>query len=73
MNKTLIPEDNSVESIKIREKIIRDFYREWKEQNPSQRKCTASPPYKAYNNKKGILVGCLLICPSCVEEGYTFV
>ena len=38
MNKTLIPEDNSIESIKIREKIIRDFYREWKEQNPSQRK-----------------------------------
>ena len=29
MNKTLIPEDNSIESIKIREKIIRDFYREW--------------------------------------------
>ena len=38
MNKTLIPEDNTIESIKIREKIIRDFYREWKEQNPSQRK-----------------------------------
>ena len=38
MNKTLIPEDNSIESIKTREKIIRDFYREWKEQNPLQRK-----------------------------------
>ncbi len=38
MNKTLIPEDNSIESIKIREKIIRDFYHEWKEKNPSQRK-----------------------------------
>ena len=38
MNKTLIPQDNSIESIKTREKIIRDFYREWKEQNPSQRK-----------------------------------
>ena len=38
MNKTLIPEDNSIGSIKTREKIIRDFYREWKEQNPSQRK-----------------------------------
>lgn len=33
-----IPEDNSLESIKKREMIIRDFYREWKEQNPSQRK-----------------------------------
>ena len=38
MNKTIIPEDNSIESIKVREKIIRDFYREWKEQNPLQRK-----------------------------------
>ena len=38
MNKTLIPEDNSIESVKTREKIIRDFYREWKEQNPLQRK-----------------------------------
>ena len=33
-----IPEDNTIESIKEREKIIRDFYREWKERNPSQRK-----------------------------------
>ena len=39
MNKLQIPEDNSIDSIKTREKIIRDFYREWKEQNPSQRKC----------------------------------
>lgn len=31
MNEILIPEDNSLESIKTREKIIRDFYREWKE------------------------------------------
>ena len=38
MKKTIIPEDNSVESIKVRERIIRDFYREWKEKNPSQRK-----------------------------------
>ena len=38
MNKLQIPEDNSIDSIKTREKIIRDFYREWKEQNPSQRK-----------------------------------
>ena len=38
MKKTFIPEDDSIESIKVREKIIRDFYREWKEKNPSQRK-----------------------------------
>jgi len=38
MNKALIPEDNSIESIKTRERIIRNFYREWKEQNPTQRK-----------------------------------
>ena len=38
MKKTLIPMDNSIESIRVRELIIRDFYREWKEKNPSQRK-----------------------------------
>lgn len=38
MKKTFIPEDNSIESIRMREQIIRDYYREWKEQNPSQRK-----------------------------------
>ena len=38
MNETIIPEDNSIESIKKREQIIRDFYREWKDQNPLQRK-----------------------------------
>lgn len=42
MKKTVIPEDNSVESIKVRERIIRDFYREWKEKNPSQRKFNLS-------------------------------
>ena len=31
MEKTFIPEDNSVASIKIREQIIRDFYRPPKE------------------------------------------
>lgn len=30
---TQIPNDDSLESIKIREGIIRDFYREWKEIN----------------------------------------
>ena len=30
--------DNSIESIRVRERIIRDFYREWKEKNPSQRR-----------------------------------
>ena len=38
MKKTLIPEDNSIESIHKREQIIRDYYREWKEKNPWQRK-----------------------------------
>ena len=42
MDKIVIPEDNSIESIKTRERIIRDFYREWKEQNPSQRKYNVS-------------------------------
>jgi len=38
MKKTLIPMDNSIESIRVCERIIRDFYREWKEKNPSQRR-----------------------------------
>ena len=42
MKKTFIPEDDSIESIKVREKIISDFYREWKEKNPSQRKYNLS-------------------------------
>ena len=42
MENTIIPEDNSVESIKVRERVIRDFYRDWKEKNPSQRKYNLS-------------------------------
>ena len=38
----MIPQGNSLEEIKIRERIIRDFYREWKERNPSQRKFNLS-------------------------------
>ena len=39
---TQIPNDDSLDSIKVREGIIRDFYREWKEKNPSQRKYNIS-------------------------------
>lgn len=42
MNITQIPNDDSLDSIKVREGIIRDFYREWKEKNPSQRKYNIS-------------------------------
>ena len=38
----MIPEGNTLEDIKKRELIIRDFYREWKERNPSQRKYNLS-------------------------------
>lgn len=38
----MIPEGNSVEDIKQREQIIRNFYRDWKEKNPSQRKYNLS-------------------------------
>lgn len=38
----MIPEGNTLEDIKKREQIIRDFYREWKERNPSQRKYNLS-------------------------------
>ena len=34
----MIPQGNSLEEINTREKIIRDFYHQWKERNPSQRK-----------------------------------
>ena len=38
----MIPEGNTLEDIKQREQIIRDFYHEWKEKNPSQRKFNLS-------------------------------
>ena len=38
----MIPEGNTIDEIKQREQIIRDFYREWKEKNPSQRKFNLS-------------------------------
>ena len=38
----MIPQGNNIADIKEREKIIRDFYREWKEKNPSQRKFNLS-------------------------------
>ena len=37
-----IPQGNSSEEIKQREKIIRDFYRKWKKENPSQRRYNLS-------------------------------
>lgn len=42
MNMTQIPKDDSLESIKVREGIIREFYHEWKEKNPLQRKYNIS-------------------------------
>ena len=38
----MIPEGQTTENIKSREQIIRDFYREWKLKNPSQRKFNLS-------------------------------
>ena len=38
----MIPEGNTLEDIRERERIIREFYREWKEKNPSQRKYNLS-------------------------------
>ena len=38
----MIPIGNSREDIQQRELIIRDFYREWKEKNPSQKKYNLS-------------------------------
>lgn len=38
----MIPKDTTLDDIKRREQIIRDFYREWKEKNPSQWKFNLS-------------------------------
>ena len=38
----MIPKGNTVEEIKLREEIIRKFYHDWKEKNPSQRKYNLS-------------------------------
>ena len=38
----MIPKGNTLVEIKKREQIIRDFYKKWKEQNPSQRKYNLS-------------------------------
>ena len=38
----MIPTGNNLEDIQQRELIIRDFYREWKEKNPSQKKYNLS-------------------------------
>ena len=38
----MIPEGNTLEDIKRRTQIIRDFYREWRVKNPSQRKYNLS-------------------------------
>ena len=38
----MIPAGHTIEDIKTRERIIRDFYWEWKEKNPSQRKFNLS-------------------------------
>ena len=61
----MIPEGHTIEDIKIREQIIRDFYREWKEKNPSQ-----SP---ANRMKKASQTRCLTFTPyawrSCIKMG----
>lgn len=38
----MIPEGNTLDEIKRRAQIIRDFYREWKAKNPLQRKYNLS-------------------------------
>ncbi|MBO5251491.1 MAG: hypothetical protein J6B31_05780 [Bacteroidaceae bacterium] len=38
----MIPKGNTLDDIKLREQIIREFYRDWKEKNPLQRKYNLS-------------------------------
>lgn len=42
MEENLIPQGNTLDDIKERANIIRSYYREWKERNPSQRKYNIS-------------------------------
>ena len=51
----MIPEGHTIEDIKKREQIIRDFYREWKEKNPSQRKYNLSLAAKSYLSTLAVL------------------
>ena len=51
----MIPEGHSIEDIKTRERIISDFYREWKEKNPSQRKYNLSLAAKSYLSTLAVL------------------
>ena len=55
----MIPEGKTLEDIKAREKIIRDFYREWKTRNPSQQRM-----------KKGTETMPFVLAPECVREIY---
>ena len=67
----MISEGHTIEYIKTREQIIRDFYREWKEKNPSQRKFnTVLLQYQASRMKKASQTEMLNFCPSCVTEVY---
>ena len=50
----MIPEGNTLEDIKRRTQIIRDFYREWKVKNPSQRKYNLS--LKEYINLRMVSI-----------------
>ena len=50
----MIPQGNNIEDIKEREQIIRNFYREWKEKNPSQKRYNIS--LKEYINIKMVSI-----------------
>ena len=62
----MIPEGNTIEDIRARETIIRDFYREWKIKNPSQRKYNLS----LKGMKKRHLSMPSFFAPECVWEVY---
>ena len=60
----MIPEGHTIEDIKTREQIIRDFYREWKEKNPSKRKFnTVLLQYQASRMKQASRLRCLTFAP----------
>ena len=60
-----IPVGNSIEEINLRKKIILDFYREWKQRNPTQRKYNVS--LKEYVNIRNVSIN-----ETCFQASKTY-
>ena len=61
----VIPMGNSLDEINFRKKIILDFYREWKQRNPTQRKYNVS--LKEYVNIRNVSIN-----ETCYQASKTY-